>query len=120
MHPYVHHVPGRLRIRSTELRRFPDRAACVQEALTDIEGIDSVVFNEHAASITVHYRQDAVDTDTILNLLTNHGCLAPVDATVLKPRLEEKAGSLFGKAFFAVLLERALERSVLSFVTALR
>lgn len=66
MHPYVHHVPGRLRIRAKQLRQFPDRAVCVQKALTQ--------------------------------------------ATALKPRIEEKADSLFGKAFFAVLAERALER----------
>lgn len=117
---YIHHVPGRLRIRAPELGRFPERAACICTALHRREGIESVTLNQRAGSIIINYDRSTLEVDDIMQTLKEHGCLESSHIATLRPQLETKAGNLLGKALFGVLLEKTVERSVMSLIAALK
>lgn len=55
MTEYVHHIPGRLRIRSKSLRGTHGNHTSMLRQLRDIHGVHSVRLNQKAACVTVCY-----------------------------------------------------------------
>jgi len=55
---YIHHVPGRLRIRTPLLKRDDGHAKAAEEFLQSIEGATSVRANIVTGSIILTYERD--------------------------------------------------------------
>ncbi len=117
---YVHHVPGRLRVRSPVLARCPDRRACLERELAVLPGILAVATNPKAGSVIVRYDPTIINPEAILTRFSRQ---APHPAPAL-PRAGQtarpldvtssasKIGALFGKALFDAVLHKGVERSV--------
>lgn len=73
MSHYVHHVPGRLRIRCQSLRTNAQKLKQITNLLTAEDGVYDVEWKKHAGSITVHYHAEMTDQKTILALLEAQG-----------------------------------------------
>lgn len=114
----IHHVPGRLRVRSTAFRCRPAEARAAQTQLLDLEGVRQVRLNRHAGSITVHYDLERLSHLELLAAMKALGCAEPMrDAA--PPAIAGKAGTTFRKALVGAVINKAIERSAFKLVGAL-
>ena len=124
----IHHIPGRLRLRSTMTRRFPGRAQALGEHFAALPGVHATHISSRTGSLTVHYDPAALDPADLNRMVVAavpvHGDVVPVSAPIVPPASSgsklTKAGAVFGKAAFDVFVAKALERSVVSVLAALR
>ena len=122
MSVYVHHVPGRLRVRAQWLAGSPRRRERVSLALSELTGINELEVNDRAGSVTVIYDPTRVTAEAILarfgaeSPATNGNGAKPVpppDAIRSAAAASAaKLGALFGKALFDAMLHKGVERSV--------
>jgi copper chaperone CopZ len=116
MSHYIHHVPGRLRIRAGAFRCDPARARLAEEQLRTTEGVREVRVNHRAGSLTVQYDPDRLTRAQILDRLEEIGCLgAAIKADAGTTRIHE----LFGKALVGAVMQKAVERSAVRLVSVL-
>ncbi|MGD2075138.1 MAG: heavy-metal-associated domain-containing protein [Gammaproteobacteria bacterium] len=123
---YVHHVPGRLRIKSDCLKRNEARAGEVRKLLRDHEGVVSVLTNTVTGSLLIGYDPGQVQPDQLIQALKRAGCCAdstrlPDTAAPWAHRLSSSlagAGQTAGKAVVGVLVEKMVERSAIALIGA--
>lgn len=113
----IHHVPGRLRVRSTAFRCRPAEARAAQTQLLGLEGVRQVRLNGHAGSITVHYDPERLSHLDLLAAMKDLGCAEPV-RDLASPAAAGKAGAMFGKALVGAVINMAIERSAFKLVGA--
>jgi ABC-type proline/glycine betaine transport system substrate-binding protein len=120
---YIHHVSGRLRVKSPVIKKNAQRAETDLQALFGATtGIHATEINKGAGCVIIYYDPEQVSADHILEALQEAGYLdhaAPTPSLLHRPHVATKAGDLFGKAVFNVVVNKALERSVVSLVSAL-
>lgn len=119
---YIHHVPGRLRIRSPKLKRDAGRAKAAEELLQSIGGVSSVRANDVTGSITLTYERDTVSSEEILRTLERHGYYEPDAVRHADGRWHDaatRAGDALGKVLFGLVVEKAFERSAVALIGAL-
>lgn len=75
MADYIHHVPGRLRIRSKMFRQASSIRNQALRELRVLSGVTGVRLNEKAASVTISYDQSETEHDSIIELLEVHNCV---------------------------------------------
>jgi len=145
--PYVHAVPGRLRIKARSLatENRAVRAAC--HALMAIPGIEDVTHKTRVSSVIVLHDPKLVSAETIMEVFRDRGLvpedLAPaMHVNALPARPDRPAGFLpsgaagalatsaltnsaltmvggaVGKALFGAVIKTSLERGVATLVTA--
>jgi hypothetical protein len=115
MSQYIHHIPGRLRVRSKAFRCHGERARIAQAQLMAMDGVRDVQINPRAASIVVHYEPGALSRVELFAALEDLGCMAPVR------RDSDQAhhlGETFGKALVGAVVQKAVEQSARSLVGA--
>lgn len=117
----IHHIPGRLRVRSVVTRRFPGRAEALALRFSTLSGVHSTHISPRTGSLTVHYDPDRLDSEELHEIIG----LETASSTPAKSKRSRgagltKAGAMFGKAAFDVFVAKALEHSVVSVLTALR
>lgn len=118
---YLHEVPGRLRIQIPALKRSPLRAQEVQDLLEDFSGIKSTSVNTVTGSVIVHYDPEIVNSGAILTILSREEYIDVTRAISTENNAEKalsKAGHLVSKALLGIVLDRALQGSPLSILTA--
>jgi len=101
MSHYIHHVPGRLRVRCQSLRSNMQRLHRISDTLKTNRGVYKIESKKHAGSITIHYHADMMEADELLAILKEHGCTLQTKAiTVSKPKTKHvaKASPLSSKA----------------------
>lgn len=112
---YIHHTPGRLRIRLGVFHCTPAKTAAASQALRALEGVAEVAVNPKAGSLTIHFDPARQDRAGLLAALAGAGCLAAPTPTA-RPRVAPKAarevGSLFGKALVGALAQRTAQTLV--------
>lgn len=113
---YIHHVPGRLRVRAQAFRCEPGRAEAAARKLTDQAGIERVSINARAGSITVHYDPAQRSQGELLAMLEGLGCVGSGRALTAR---DTPIGDLFGKALLGALAQTVAQRSVQGLVGAL-
>ncbi|TVR57736.1 MAG: hypothetical protein EA420_18700 [Candidatus Competibacteraceae bacterium] len=120
---YIHHVPGRLRIKTARLHRAECRTN-LGRMLEELPGIASHSHNGKIGSVLIHYDTAQLSADDILYHLYKAGCLdSPISAmpaTSAGGDLVQQAGALFGNALFGTLLRKSVETSVLSLARGFR
>ncbi len=123
MSHYIHHVPGRLRIKSAHLKQT--ECHTLNTLLSELSGIESFRHNAKAGSVLVHYDPKSLNADDILYHLYKAGCLESGVSTTLgrspqSSTLVKQVGTVFGNALFGTLLRKSVETSVLSLARGLR
>jgi copper chaperone CopZ len=119
---YIHHVPGRLRVRTPLLKRDERRAAEAEQLVQEIYGVTAAKANTVTGSLVVNYQRDVVSAEAILNTLALLGYYEPQavqDADGQIHDLASRAGSTVGKVLFGFVVEKAVERSALALIGAL-
>lgn len=121
MRYYVHHVPGRLRIRIPQIKRQAHKARNVSNLLESCGGFDRVDVNVSTGSVTVYYDPETTGHDSILNLLERHGYFD--ETQVLDPEdyyqhAGSRAGKVMGRALFSWAVGRVLEANGMAFLAA--
>jgi hypothetical protein len=118
---YVHHIPGRLRVRIPEIRNNARKTAEVKELL-DIYGVEHLKVNHLTGSVVVTFDPDLNSAEQFLNLLKDRGLFSGEQITNNDgefQRISNKAASKMGRAFFGYAVGKALEASGFPLLAAL-
>ena len=121
MEYYVHHVPGRLRVRIPAIRKNPRNAAEIQDLL-DIYGVDNITVNHLTGSVVVTFDTDLLSPEQLLALLKEKGYYDNCRTVTCDQKLQRAsdiAAAKFGRAMFGYAVGKALEASGLSLLAAL-
>jgi Heavy metal associated domain 2 len=78
MSHYLHHVPGRLRLKERSLKNSEDKAAEIRALCTQLPGIKALELNTLTGSLLVHYDKALVNATHILGLLFTHGLITSI------------------------------------------
>ena len=70
---YVHHVPGRLRVKSPLIKNNETVAAAVKQLLRAVNGVDSVDVNLTTGSCLVNYCPHTTNNGEIICALQDEG-----------------------------------------------
>ena len=119
---YLHHVPGRLRVRTPFIKGNEKRASEVQTLLGSIHGIRSTSVNTVTGSVVIHYDPRAVGPKIITEFLTEAGYFDQSKATTNDEYIHNaasKAGQWAWKAVFGAFADIAMQGSPLSLITLL-
>ncbi|ADE14540.1 conserved hypothetical protein [Nitrosococcus halophilus Nc 4] len=128
---YIHHVPGRLRVKLASLKRNPVQAAALKALLEGFEGIGKAEVNPVTGSILVAYHRERTQPQAILQALHDHGycrqlvTMPPVSAASSKQKVQTtgkavgQVGEKFGKAVLDVVVEKMVERSAVALIGAI-
>jgi copper chaperone CopZ len=126
MHDYLHHVPGRLRVRVPAIKRNEYEAGLLRSNLETIDGIEKLEINMLTGSVTINYDRATTTSSSIMAGLARHGASRrfQVERSAVAVQAPSGQGTVngvvenVGKAFFGVMLEKALERSALALIAA--
>jgi hypothetical protein len=72
----VHHVPGRLRLRSAAMKGNALTSENVRQQLAEIEGVISVAANPHTGSFLLKYHPPVVPRGNVAEVLASRGFIA--------------------------------------------
>ena len=114
MTDYMHHVPGRLRLRSTRIARHRDRAA-LEALLRSLRGVESARFKPASASLLIRYDAGILDPAAIVAFLTHAG-YTPTATSRHSPRAN--VGTAVARQLTRHILATAVERLVVSLISA--
>jgi hypothetical protein len=121
---YLHEVPGRLRVRIPALRRNARDAQEIQRLLKSLSGIISTSVNTMTGSVTVNYDPEFVSSVAILTLLSREGYIDVAEVLPSRQQVQRTEGSIgqvgkvVSKALLGIALDRALQGTPLSILTA--
>lgn len=118
---YVHNVPGRMRIRFSDMKNDEKGLMRVIERLYKHDIIESVIVNARIGSILITYDPATVKHDTILDMLAGEGMIDLTNVICNDLYVKDmvyKTGSSLGKAIAGIFLDIALEGTPLSLLTA--
>jgi hypothetical protein len=121
MEYYVHHVPGRLRVRIPEIRKNIKLAAEVK-CLLDIYGVDHLKVNHLTGSVVATFDPERTSADQLLTLLKDKGLFDSSRAITCDDQIQRasnKVASKVGRAVFGYAVSKALESSGLPLLAAL-
>lgn len=122
MQDYIHNVPGRIRLKTINLKKNPDSAEYLERRLTLMRGVKAASVNKLTGSIVINYDHKAIPPSHILNHLEKEGVYRP-NATISQEQYVSnsmaKAGELAGKFIFGAAVEKALESVGISLFAAL-
>jgi copper chaperone CopZ len=76
MSNYIHSIPGRLRVKSSLIKKNPGEAKKVERLLKSMNGVEYLEINLLTGSVLVRYNPHEVGSDTLLQRLTAAGYLA--------------------------------------------
>jgi hypothetical protein len=82
--PYVHHIPGRLRVRTEHFRDHETATAQLMRQLEAIDGVQAVDFHRSASSLIVRYDSATDAGARVLWLLGRRGDVASEQAVLAK------------------------------------
>lgn len=118
---YIHHVPGRLRVRTLAIKRNEARARSVKEYLAGMHGVLATEISTVTGSVVVNYDTALLDSTTILNSLHAMGFVAHT-APQNNARVSSN-GAGFGQKLSDTVLtkvvETVFERSAVALIAAL-
>jgi hypothetical protein len=146
MNLYIHHIPGRLRVKTPPLRRNEAEAVRVRAMLTGLEGLLSYEVKTLTGSLIIYYDPALTQGEAILAFLSRHGFVGKeATADLVQPRSKAimpsmptpaassalktsepilvnfgtSMGRAFGRAVFGIALEKLVERSAVALVSAI-
>jgi hypothetical protein len=122
MSMYVHHVPGRLRMRVAAVKRNPQAAELARQRLSAARGIVSAEASTVTGSVTVRYDPASISHHELLHVLRAAGyCPEKTGSTPsMSPEsvIDGYAG-LIAEKVARFVVKKALERSAGALIGAL-
>lgn len=121
MSNYVHHIPGRVRIRVNDIKRNEARAMSLKRMIENAEGVRSVEVNSLTGSVLIRYDTASTDSASLLRRLgIRHELAAAASYVPTAPAmpLERALGKAVAKAVISYAAEKAVERSVMTLLAA--
>ncbi len=117
---YIHHIPGRLRIRIPTLRNNPQEIERVRNALA-VEGTTTFNANPLTGSVIVTYDVARLSHQRLLEILKTNGVYCENRVTTMDAQLRKAshtAARKASRAMFSWAVGRILEANGLSFIAA--
>lgn len=125
MRPYVHHVPGRMRIRDAAFRLATPQRRTLLRGLRAIDGVTAVRLNDKAGSVTVFYDPGACRAEAILQHFgSNQRASRPEPVAMPRKPARRRApvpqaalaglGAEIGRMALSVLVNRSVTYSLAS------
>jgi hypothetical protein len=98
MSPYLHHVPGRLRLKTRSLKNSGAKAAEIRALFAQLPGIKAVELNLVTGSMLVRYETAGITSAKILGFLVANSVITSIPEA--RPRLAPRllAGSMAERA----------------------
>jgi hypothetical protein len=118
---YVHHVPGRLRVKIPSVKGSQVRAHQISESLYEVGGVETVTVNSVTGSVVVNYDPEETQSWRILETLRDQGYVDTYGSIAFNQggrNSSSKAGDAIGRALFGWALGKMFEGSSLSILTA--
>ena len=117
MNRYSHHIPGRLRVRIGAVKRNAPIAHGLQKAIQAMRGISSVDVNLLTGSVLVRYDPSACNTRALMSIFERHGH-RPDQAAKTSDISQNSIGEKVARTVMGFLIEAAVERAALAFISA--
>jgi Heavy metal associated domain 2 len=117
---YVHHIPGRLRIRIASLRNNPRQIDTVR-TLLDVNGAEKIRVNPLTGSVVVTYDPEAISGQALLGMLEANDFFHEDRSITLDAQLQQAsthAARKVGRAMFGWAVGRVLEANGLALLAA--
>jgi Heavy metal associated domain 2 len=118
---YVHFVPGRLRLKNTDLRH-ERRAAEAEAYIGAIPGVSSAVANPAIGSITIQFDKQRLSIRHLWEMLCAQGYVSgecPTPCTVAFPSTFSPGGGRFGHTVMTAFVEAFVRTSAEALVRTL-
>jgi hypothetical protein len=119
---YVHHTPGRLRVRIPDVKGNTSRAKRVEKLFENVEGIDNVTLNALTGSVVVNYDTDMMGSEAILKILKENNYFDDARMITNEEYIQSsvsKAGKTVSKALFGWAVGKAIEDTGFAIIAAL-
>jgi hypothetical protein len=119
---YYHHVPGRLRIKTSKVKGKDSHAEALRTLLGAHNGIRRVDVSTLTGSVVIEYERELLTGEQLLALVTEHGYFDRATARTSEQHVHaqlSRTGESVGKAIFSAMLERTFEGSAVSLIAAL-
>jgi hypothetical protein len=129
MSHYVHHVPGRLRIKSQVFKNSGGDAVAVRRLLDDLVGVHAIEINQLTGSLLVRYDKSLLSSSKILGLLVANGFINHLPDLGRRPAPRRIPASLrehairnliaaLPRIIADIVVEKLLQRAALALVAA--
>lgn len=121
MEYYIHHVPGRLRVKIPILKHKPAAEREIRDLL-DLYGVDEIKIQTVTGSVVVHYDPDCIQPGQLLQVLSDSGYYDNAKAVTIDDQMRRatsNASAKVGKALFGWGVSKALEANGLSLLAVL-
>jgi hypothetical protein len=122
---FAHHVPGRLRVRISRLKRDMAAAQALRTELLQVEGVSSVSARTATGSIVIHYDDRRLDPGVLWDVLEDRGyrkeekVRTGAAGSPVAGKLASAAVDHLARAAFDFALERAIGAPAATLVRAL-
>lgn len=117
MSHYIHHLPGRLRVKSPHLKGDARRADAARTHVGSLEGVLSAEANPLTGSLLISYDVNRVGAEALLDALRHQGHVA--GHTPLPGIPSPGYGQRLSDTVVNKLVETALERSATALIAAI-
>lgn len=115
---YIHHVPGRLRVKTPVIKRNDSEAKYIKDLLENAKGVRAIDVNVVTGSILINYDPRVENGETLLGTLREQGYLHhPVTPTRDQPAMH--LGQAVSNIVVNKVMETVLERSAAALIAAL-
>ncbi len=115
MSQYIHHIPGRLRLKLDQIKRQPLQARKIQAAIGSIDGVLAVSVNVTTGSVLIRYEAARINGESLLRTMRETGLLPPPQAREPQRR---HASSPVAEKVADMLVEKLIERSAIALIGA--
>lgn len=116
---FVHHVPGRLRVKIAWLKHQEHQAEKIRNLFSGLYGIDNIAVNTLTGSVVLNYDSSLFSVDQLLNILKYNNVIDSNQRIIFEEPVSKRStqmGMAIGKAVFSWAVGKALERSGLGFL----
>lgn len=122
---YIHHVPGRVRIKCDCFRRPTGHFSDLITTLVERDGVLNVAHNQHAGSLIINYLPEKDQLEQLMAVVGAHQYFPSIETRVINTSQQKrpvKEGLILtaGKMAAGMLLNRGVSRSLDSLIAVLR
>jgi hypothetical protein len=120
---YVHHIPGRIRVRAEALKGNSACATSIAAWLGSVSGVERVQVNPLTGSVLIYYRPEATDGDDLIaqcrERLAVPGRQTGVVRNINRFSVSKDVQGAVAKMVASYITQIAIERSLAALVATL-